>query len=1792
MSHLSSTPLIARAILLAGVLLAILALLSPSHFPAYAQGIDMDAIEYPENGTHTVAAYTAMDADGENITWSLTGDDMGDFTIEGGVLMFENTPDYENPADANTDNEYIVIVNANDGTSDLTMVPVTVTVTNVEEDGEVTLSTSQPKQAVAITAKLTDDDGSISENRSTRNPLDKVFAASGIIMPKWQWETSDSSSGPWEDVKVKVQEDGTPDPDVPDIENGVSATYEPRASDVDMYLRATVTYVDGSGGDDPFTDGVNESIEKASEISSNPVLMADYMNEVPKWPDQDPDTPAPETDQTREVSEGAEPGNPVGDPVVASDIGADGSQETLFYSLEDDDTDPGLDDEFFTINSSTGQISVDDDAMLDFEGTSQQYKVIVMATDPGSLNTPVNVTIDVLNVDESPVMAEPTLLVGLTTKKIAEINSFDPNGSFDEAVSTYTATDQEDDDATLKWSLSGTHSRKFELDPSTGATVNLSLKEDADYENLGLSGNNKKYSVRLTVTDGGNNSDSRDVVVEITNVEETGTIAILNRQPEVGTALRATATDPDGVVGSITWQWATSTSTSASANDWTDIAAGATSSSYTPQESDATNGNLYLRVTATYVDRYGAARKMLQKVSDNPVKERDDVNQSPRFTERSPKYTLVEGTQIPNNGEVLGTLEVTDDVDTDVGADVLTYTKDGSDEEFFTIRESGNGVEVSLKANTDLDYEAKKSYTFRVTATDPSNRSDTVTVTLSVDNNDEAPVFTAPPSSVDYAENGSGSVGRKFDAKDPEGASLQWTLDGTDKDTFSIDGGVLKFKNSPDFEARADANGDNDYEVTVQVSDGSLPSETPLIVTVTNVEEPGTVELSRPQPKVGVPIVATLTDLDEVVTGSDTWQWARSSNVGGPWTDIEGDTTSTPPIISDRATYTPGPDDVGYYLQATATYRDGSVIVNDPATEVDEREDTASMVSAKRVLRADYMNEAPKWPDQNPDTPDVPTPQTKKLREDAEPGDPVGAPVVATDIGSDGSQETLRYELEAGATGIDNTFFDINSMSGQISVGNAAMLDYEGDRQVYSVKVKAIDPSNDSNTVDVSIEILNVNESPEIGKEDDTDDKNLAAKTVDETGPNANRYIALYEATDDEEDNVQLKWSLAGADSDKFNFYADVQCSGEPIARPTGASTQLCFASQPDYEARADANRDNVYNVTVTVTDSDGNTTSRDVAVTVTNVEEDGKVTLSNRQPEVGVPIRAMLTDPDGGVRDVTWQWDYGDGSADIKDATTDTYTPVTTEATNTLTLRAKAKYRDAASENDPFTADDESLVILMGTDSPSVIAAVSNNQAPVFPDQDDDTPGDQSDRATRYVHENTKPNSAANPVDTDDPPNLAGNVGAPVAAMDSNTEHLDKLTYTLGGADVGAFTIDSGTGQIVVGEATELDYETKTSYTVRVTATDPSGASDTIIVTIMLRNVDEMPVVMKSGLGITGDNNIDRDEDDASDVATYTAAGQAAPGATWSLGGADADDFSISSSGVLTFRSTPDFEDPTDQGRNNVYDVMVKATSGAIEASLPVTVTVGNLEEDGTVTLSSDRNEIKVDVTITAEVTDIDVVTPNTVTWQWASSANAIGPYTNIPGATAEAYTPAEADVGNYLRATASYEDGHGPNKSESAATASEVLAATTDVIGTNGIVTLSPAQPVVGEAVTASLTDPDGGVTDMSWQWARASSPTASGTPITGATSTSYTPVQADVGSHLRATASYTDAQGPGQSASETTNAVNAATTTPIHRFDSNGDGSIQRDEVIGAIRAFLFEKTATRAEVLEVIRLNLFG
>ena len=73
---------------------------------------------------------------------------------------------------------------------------------------------------------------------------------------------------------------------------------------------------------------------------------------------------------------------------------------------------------------------------------------------------------------------------------------------------------------------------------------------------------------------------------------------------------------------------------------------------------------------------------------------------------------------------------------------------------------------------------------------------------------------------------------------------------------------------------------------------------------------------------------------------------------------------------------------------------------------------------------------------------------------------------------------------------------------------------------------------------------------------------------------------------------------IRGADSSKFTFTAAMACSSSK-PRP------------PNFEKPADADKDNVYEVTITATDGNANMATRDVKVTVTNAEEDGKVTLS-----------------------------------------------------------------------------------------------------------------------------------------------------------------------------------------------------------------------------------------------------------------------------------------------------------------------------------------------------------------------------------------------------------------------------------------------------------------------------------------------------------------------------------------------------------------------------------------------------
>ena len=89
----------------------------------------------------------------------------------------------------------------------------------------------------------------------------------------------------------------------------------------------------------------------------------------------------------------------------------------------------------------------------------------------------------------------------------------------------------------------------------------------------------------------------------------------------------------------------------------------------------------------------------------------------------------------------------------------------------------------------------------------------------------------------------------------------------------------------------------------------------------------------------------------------------------------------------------------------------------------------------------------------------------------------------------------------------------------------------------------------------------------------------------------------------------------------------------------------------------------------------------------------------------------------------------------------------------------------------------------------------------------------------------------------------------------------------------------------------------------------------------------------------------------------------------------------------------------------------------------------------------------------------------------------------------------------------------------------------------------------PEAGTELTASLTDPDGAVSGVSWVWAVGASSSGSFTAVSGATAASFTVRAADHGKYLQATATYTDTvhSATGQTVSEVTAEVGAANAAP---------------------------------------------
>ncbi|HSF60441.1 MAG TPA: DUF1996 domain-containing protein, partial [Gaiellaceae bacterium] len=375
------------------------------------------------------------------------------------------------------------------------------------------------------------------------------------------------------------------------------------------------------------------------------------------------------------------------------------------------------------------------------------------------------------------------------------------------------------------------------------------------------------------------------------------------------------------------------------------------------------------------------------------------------------------------------------------------------------------------------------------------------------------------------------------------------------------------------------------------------------------------------------------------------------------------------------------------------------------------------------------------------------------------------------------------------------------------------------------------------------------------------------------------------------------------------------------------ASGEVTFLSAPDFELPTDAGLNNVYDVTVSVSDGTGNADSQAIAVTVTNVNEFAPVIDGGPSASVSVPEnQTAATDvnaTDGDSDVLTYSLT---GGADSGDFTID-------PSTGVLTFTVLPDFELPADAN----TDNLYEVTVTAAD-----ASFSDAQAITV-------------EVTDVVE------GGGNSL-----PTITSNGGGPTAAVSaaenqtvvtdvdaSDPDAGDTLAYSIsGGVDMVAFVIDSGTGALTFLNAPDFELPTDTGmnnvYDLVVTVSDGNGGSDTQAIAVTVTNENEFtPDITSNGGGPTAAVSAAENQTAVTDVDASDGDGQTI---TYSIsGGADAARFAISSStGVLTFVNAPNFEAPTDVGQNNVYDVNVQASDGGSDDTQAISVAVADVAEGG----------------------------------------------------------------------------------------------------------------------------------------------------------------------------------------------------------------------------------------------------
>lgn len=806
--------------------------------------------------TTTIQTYTASDADMDDLTWSLSGTDAEDFNIgeTTGALTFAAVPNFEMPADepamgeTEGDNIYnITVVVSDDETPAMTAtLAVVVTVTNVNEDGAVTI-TGTTTGGEELTASLTDDDGTISSTT-------------------WQWSRGSMADGS----------------DATAIDSATSATYELKAADVDKYLKATATYTDFHAANQ------SASAVTAQIAAGNADPTITTMTTAYNFAENTAITTAVTTFAANDTDTGDTltwdlAGNDAGDfTITAND---DGDGVLTFKASPDYETPAG----------SPAMMNGDAD---------NTYEVTIRVSDSkdstGNADTVVDATLDVV-VTVTDVNEAPDITTTTGTYNFAE------NTAITTAVDTFAATDP-DAVATLHWSLAGNDAADFSIDSGTGALTfkaSPNFEDPKGTPAMGTDGDNT-YEITVQVRDSLDatgmadmaTDDTQAVVVTVTNVNDAPTFDTdpADFAKDENTAITEvlatyTASDEDTPAQTLTWLL--------EGDDRGDFAIGQTTGvlkfaaipdfenpADAPDMGETEGDNEY-EITIKVTDN-GSPAKSATKAITVTV---NNVNEKPEITTKEASHTAPDFAEIEFDATGTPDLVVATYAATDPDAmTTLTWSVSGTDAASFEI--SSSGV-LSFKAKamssdpnrpdhenphdveeSDMTGAVDNEYKVVVEVSDGKDDSGTdedpkvvdasIAVVVTVTNVDETPEITTTnaathtaPSFMEIEYDATGTpnlVVATYMARDEESETITWSVGGDDASDFSIDSmtGALSFGSSPDFETPTDRENtmksylaeDNKYQIIVKATDGTTAPnavakvrELPVTVTVTNVNE-------------------------------------------------------------------------------------------------------------------------------------------------------------------------------------------------------------------------------------------------------------------------------------------------------------------------------------------------------------------------------------------------------------------------------------------------------------------------------------------------------------------------------------------------------------------------------------------------------------------------------------------------------------------------------------------------------------------------------------------------------------------------------------------------------------------------------------------------------------------------------------------------------------------------------------------------------------------------------------------